>query len=239
VKGFGGNEGVAAKMLELGTGRSDHGLFVLSSHLATASEQPDEAIGYRNQNHQRTAEFLWAQVIGPAHAEILPWLADGAQASSGIFASPDAEATAKQETLEPTEGTPVALPEADDRTNGGKLETWYYVPNPASAILAMAPVELRAEGREAVFSDFLLKQRVNLLIKPTSILKALDYFRNMPPMLRAVTPYDDLGNHRWHKLKRGRMRIYVRMESDGRMLFSLIFRRDWRAELVSFAHRAA
>lgn len=239
LKGHRGNDQVAAKILELGPARSDHGLLVFAYHLAMASERPDGTIGYRNEDHRRTAVFFWTHLFGPAHAEILKWMADGIQESSGVVAALDKETEPAAESIEPADGDPVALPEEAERMAPGMPETWYYATNPAAASLNLVPVTMPYDDRYSVFSDFLRSQGIPTLIKPASILHALEFFRDMPSVMRAITRYDDIGTQRWHKMKRGALRIYVRIEPDGQLLFHLLPRRDWRPDLVSYARRAA
>jgi hypothetical protein len=79
------------------------------------------------------------------------------------------------------------------------------------------------------------RQRIGIVEKPQSILHALEFFRDMPALLRATRSSEVVGARRWHKLKRGGMRIYVRMEPDGRLFFHLFCRRDWKSRWVRHA----
>ena len=101
--------------------------------------------------------------------------------------------------------------------------------------MTLIPVALPADQRAEAFAAFLRAHGVKALIKPASILGALEYFMTIPAILRATSPYEDLGPHRWHKLKRGALRIYVRIDESGRLLFHPYARKDWRKDLVVFA----
>jgi hypothetical protein len=91
-----------------------------------------------------------------------------------------------------------------------------------------------AEGRDDAFAGFLRAQGTDIVVKPGSIVGALEYFRDMPAIDRALTPHETVGTQRWHKLKRGAQRIYVRFE-DGKLFFHLYQRRDWNPNAIKHA----
>lgn len=230
---------IADDILNLGMGRSDEGLAIFAAYLAGLGVAPDGEPHFRNRHHRETVEQLWVRLFAPSAEPMLAWIASGVEAAASVHGMEDSEQIALEQPLDPEPG--VLLPAADEglTVEDDAPRTWHYVPNPAAAALDPIPAVIPPDDGVAVFADFLRTQGAVTQIKTSSIMNALEYFLSMSPTQRAMTPYEDLGEQRWHKLKRGSMRIYVRVEPDGRLLFHPYARRDWRQDLVAFTRRAA
>lgn len=104
---------------------------------------------------------------------------------------------------------------------------WFYVHEPARADLDRIEIPIDENGREVALGKFLRQEDVDPVVKPTSIVSALDHYCRMPPKVRALLPHDIVGGNPWSKLKRGPLRIYVRFTPAGDLLFHLYHRRLW------------
>lgn len=237
--GFHPRDAIADDIVALGSARSDESLALFAEYLATLSDKPDGASAFRNRDHERSIRHLWDCLIGPAFEEILVWIAHGVKVSADLLPPNDAALENSDDVWRPVE--PVINGEADlADDNADELpRIWYFVRNPAAQDLDLVPIEIPAHRGEVAFEGLLRAQGVESLIKPESIMNAIDYFLSKSAIQQAVSPYEDLGGHRWHKIKRGRMRIYVHVEPDGRLLFHPYARKDWRQDLVNFSRRAA
>jgi hypothetical protein len=231
---------IADDILNRGMGRSDEGMAIFAAYLAGLGVAPDGEPHFRNRHHRQTVEQLWLRLFAPSAEPMLAWLASGVEAAASVHGMEDSEQLALEQPPDLEAG--VLLPAAEEglTVEDDAPRTWYYVPNPAAANACLVPIEIPADDGEDVFDAFLRAQVAEMQIKPASIMNALEYFLSMSPTQRAMTPYEDLlGGQRWHKLKRGSMRIYVRVEPDGRLLFHPYARKDWRQDLVAFTRRAA
>lgn len=190
-----------------------------SEHLAYASSEGDGRPCFRNKRHWKAVVHFWTHLFLPNIAALLKWMEDDLRKfATCAAADPDERLIPDAPNLCETDDA-VAPPPAG--------ETLYYVVDPEAAELRPLPVELPGADREAAFSRQLGERGVDCPIKPGSLLHALEHFREMPPLVRAQSPSEISGGRRWHKLKRGALRIYVRLEDDGRLLFSYFQRRDW------------
>jgi hypothetical protein len=107
-------------------------------------------------------------------------------------------------------------------------ENWYYVTNPGRVDTAVEQVVFSCEeDTGTTMENFLRTRKIKPTVKPVSIVTALEHFRDMPEMLRAVMPHEQVENESWHKIKRGKLRILARIEEDGRLLFNVYPRKDW------------
>jgi hypothetical protein len=104
---------------------------------------------------------------------------------------------------------------------------WFYVDEPGNPRSPRRRVELREEARLEDFTRFLGDRGIPPIVKPVSLLNALDFYLRMPLASRALLPQETVGLVPWPKLKRGRIRILAR-EEDGCLLFHIYARRDWQ-----------
>ena len=237
--GYHPDDRIADDILGHGTARSDQSLGIFASYLAGLGAAPDNEARYRDKHHRQTVEHLWLRLFEPNMASILGWIANGVDAAADIYVDQNQEQVSSEQQTHPAAEIVEPIAAEDLSISDGTPSTWFYVPNPAAGDLSMVPVEVPVDDGEDVFDDFLRSQGAVTQIKASSIMHALEYFLLMSPTQRAMTAYEDLGDQRWHKLKRGRVRIYVRVEPDGRLLFHPYARKDWRHDLVAFTGRAA
>lgn len=243
LKGYHPCDDIASTIVGLGPAQSNQGLLLLAQYLAQLGIKCDGTVGYLNEAHKESVAHLWLNLVGPARDEIFDWIALGVRAAGDMDALIDVEQTNDQAggeiAWDPASAAEIGEPEPPADVVEETPRTWFYVPNPAAPTLNLLPVEIPANDPEVAFEGFLREQGVETLIKPASILNALAYYESKSPVQRALSPYDDLGGHRWHKIKRGALRIYVRIEPDGRLLFHPYARKDWRQDLVEYARKAA
>ena len=93
---------------------------------------------------------------------------------------------------------------------------WYYVSHPTrigkEGELVSAPDD---EARDKKVAAFYKRKRLPLDVKPDSVAHALEYFESHDPVQRTLIPHETFGEVTWQKLKRGGVRILVRLEEDG------------------------
>jgi len=224
------NNGIAEEMDSIKAGGSIDVLAMFCLHIASAMQMRDGRPVFRNARHRQAAAWLWSTVLGPYRTRVTSWICEGAELAGELVV-----------VEEPDDTTNVLPDEPGIATDGEHLDvlpettTWFYVPNPGSTVLKMEPVEIPSDDGGSVLGQFLRHNNVPLVVKPASIVGALDFYSSMPDLVQAQTPYDDLGPQRWHKLKRGAQRIYVRIEEDGRLLFHPYRRKDWKADWINHA----
>jgi hypothetical protein len=249
LKGYHPDDGVADKLRALGRDQPVAVLMVFADYLAQLACKDDRTTDYRNSEHRRLVERLWEEDIGPHCRSVLQWIANGVVAADEILSLEEQSAQHSipippvdppADTLEPDAAAQLqAEPEiesvAEEMQPVAPAETWFYVPKPGAASLELVPVELPAEGRVEAFVTFMGCQGIGSIVKAGSIFGALEHFLDTPASIRSLTPYDDLNGRRWHKLKRGAQRIYVRLEPDGRLLFHPYARRDWKPSWTGLA----
>lgn len=109
--------------------------------------------------------------------------------------------------------------------------SWTYVRNPAEPAAHRDPLgRIRSSDLERV-SAYFRREGISTLIKPESVLRALRYFEGMPEEIRRLLPAEIAGGHRWAKLKRGSLRILVRVTGPEVGEFYLYPRREWTRPL--------
>ncbi len=232
LRGHHPDDGISEEMASIKAGESIKALTLLSIRLAGVTVVQDEDLGIRNNRCNEAASWLWSSVLARHKNRVTQWICEGVDRSGELSAVDELDCTAN-ERFEPisddTEIPVVAdLPE--------ESMTFFYVPNPDAAQFKTVPVEIPADDEEGLaMRHFLSDHNIQLLVKPTSLVGALEFYNSMPDMIRAQTPFDDIGSQRWHKLKRGGQRIYVRTEPDGRLLFHPYCRRDWKPNWINHA----
>lgn len=217
-----------AKAVFNGTLSSEQILALFAGHLANVIDSSDPTQPcFRNKAHRKAFNFFWLNLVGPNREEIMQWLAS----SSQFVSLPDE--SSKDDPVEAIQ-TPSGDGELDAELVAQESDETppihcFYVTNPAASELQLieAPIPTDA-GDASDFAKFLRAQGVSKAVKAISIAHALEFFRTMPEMSRTLRPHETVGCQTWHKLKRGRIRIYVRMESDERILFHVYQRKDWK-----------
>jgi hypothetical protein len=243
LKGYHPDDGVADRLRALGHDQPVEVLLVFADYLARVARKDGKPAAYRNSKHRQLVERLWEEDIGPHCRIILLWMAIGVltagenlpladQPERNSVPSPPADPPA--EALEPDTSAqlqtePTFKYVAEEMQPAAPAVQWFYVRNPRAASLKPIPLDLPAEGRVEAFKTFMACQGIGLIVrKVSSIFAVIEHFLDTPPKIRAQTGYDDLNGRRWHKLKRGAQRIYVRLETDERLLFHPYARRDWK-----------
>lgn len=80
---------------------------------------------------------------------------------------------------------------------------------------------------DADISTFLLANGIPCSIKIASISSALRYYYDLPETIREIMPKEIIGYERWDKIKRGKMRFYLRREPN-KIIFRIFDRKDWK-----------
>jgi hypothetical protein len=106
------------------------------------------------------------------------------------------------------------------------IRTWMYVHEPGNPASSMTEITLDSDRPEEDLGAFMRREGIPTVVKPSSVLHAIDHYLNLPDDVRAVMPHEDIGTMSWPKLKRGRLRILLRIDGD-RLLFHIYARRDW------------
>lgn len=118
------------------------------------------------------------------------------------------------------EEAPVAEPETPP------VRAWFYVREPGNPASSLTEVVLDPDSLEADLGAFMRHEGIPTVVKPSSVLHAIDHYLDLPDDVRAVLPHEVIGTMSWPKLKRGRLRILLRRDGD-RLLFHIYARRDW------------
>lgn len=234
LKGYHPYDDLGAALREESENGAASTITLISVYLASMAVTTDGRYEYRNAKHRQLVEYLWANAIGPHCEAILSWMAAGVDLASDSCESVEAEIAAL------TAWHPHIVPAEDETSRDTDQDqaqpiSWFCVSDPRSSRPVIAEFRPATDIADHAFADFLRQQKIKTVIKPGSIARALEFFRDMDDTIRAQTPYDDINGQRWHKLKRGAQRIYVRIESDGRLLFHPYARRDWQPSWVDFA----
>ncbi|OQW97076.1 MAG: hypothetical protein BWK77_02715 [Verrucomicrobia bacterium A1] len=111
-------------------------------------------------------------------------------------------------------------------TEAPAVRTWLYVHEPGNPASSTTEVVVDPDRGGADFGEFMRHEGIPTVVKPLSVLNAIDHYLALPDDIRAVLPHEVIGTMSWPKLKRGRLRILLRKDGD-RLLFHIYARRDW------------
>lgn len=106
----------------------------------------------------------------------------------------------------------------------GQEMEWFYVRRPEYGIRDAEPVPELDDNK---INDWLWDQDIKTIVKPESVINALNYYCSLPPITRAMTPKETVGHESWDKMKRGKLRILARLESGNKLFFHLYPRKEW------------
>jgi hypothetical protein len=157
----------------------------------------------------------------PPHAPYEMYAEAGA---APVEAAGPVEAAAAEPAVTPWTFTPPEVPEEAPLF-------WRYVRNPLEEhgrSLSLGAIRAREAGRA---EEFFREHGIPTVVKPRSVLRALRYFEGMPEEIRRMLPSESAGGHRWAKLKRGGLRILLRVAGPGSAEFHLLPRSHWTRPL--------
>jgi len=185
-------------------------------------DRGEDGVVVKDSDHAKIMERAWNDLVEP-NAEILlrRLLLDlrtiRAMGGVGLLDIMKEEEDAAVTEELPPEPTVVAT-QAPER--------FAYIPNPAAPSLNNHEFVLDGDDRETQFETALKKCHVQSIVKKTSILGALRHFLELDQSFISMLPTEETSAGNWYKLKRGNVRILVRIQGD-RLLFHVYPRREW------------